>query len=256
MEIESFLGMPTPRRVPPSIAKRAGRSDGGRLAMRIFGTLFLALGLLFSWIFLPFHLPKQWKLDQGPAKEVGGTILDSRPTNLRIDEVTVQEYDYLYRPAGGPEREGRAYTTGSRWQTGDPVKVRYLMADPAIAVPDGGRMGRSSTVTLFVLIFPIVGATVLLASLFAGAGRRRLLTHGVLAMAKVTAVEPTSIRVNEQLQYKIHLTRSDDGVTVVKRSHDAREVALAKEKLHAGSLIQILHDPHKTKRLLFPETWN
>jgi hypothetical protein len=254
LERDAFLAMSPPRQVPQSMS-RAVVSFKSQWLLMIFGMIFLLMGLGFSWAFVPRHLLRERKLEQGPSLTVPGKILSVEETNLSINEVKVREYQFSYQPDSGGSRQGTAYTTGGRWREGATVRVRYLEADPALAVPEGARLGKSSAGALFVLLFPLVGGGILIGCLYSRQTKKRLLRHGWASSATVTALEKTSTEVNGQHVFKIHLTFIDDGRVVVKRSYDAAELALAEEAVSSSRPLQILYDPNKPKRLLFPETW-
>lgn len=255
MERDAFLSMSPPRQVPQTVLKAANPTRNVVVPV-IVGTIFLLMGLLFSWAFFPKNLPLQWKLDKGPALSVPGKILAAEETNLSINKVKVVKYRFSYQPDSGMRREGDAYTTGSRWNEGAKVTVRVLAADPAVAAPEGARLSKSTAVMLFVLIFPLVGAAILFFTLRGSRMSKHVLQNGLLTHAAVDSLEKTYVVVNNQPQFKFHLTRNDDRSTIVKRSHDRREINLLEKKKSAGEPVMILLDPQKPKRLLFPETWN
>lgn len=254
MERDAFLAMSPPRQVPQAMTRAVG-SFKGLWPLMIFGMIFLLMGLGFSWAFVPRHLLRERKLEQGPSLTVPGKILSAATTNLSINKVKVWEYRFSYQPDSAGGRQGTAYTTGSRWREGATVRVRVLEADPALAVPDGARLGKTSAGSLFVLVFPLAGAGFLVGCLYIRQVKKRLLRHGWASSATVTALEKTSMRVNNQHVFKIHLTFTDDGRAVVKRSYDAAELALAEEAMNSARPVRILYDPNNPKRLLFPETW-
>lgn len=255
MERDAFLSMSPPRRVPQTVLKAVNPMKGTVIPLA-FGTIFLLMGLGFSWLFVPTHLPLQWKLKKGPALSVPGRILTVENADISINKVKVVKYRFSYQPDSGMRRVGEAYTTGPRWSEGAKVTVRVLAADPAVAAPEGARLGKATALTLFVLIFPLVGAGFLFFTFRGIRIKKRLLQNGHVTRATVNSLERTSVRVNRQHQFKIHLTRLDDLRTIMKRSHDRDEIALAKWKMETNEPVTILHDIHKPQRLLFPETWN
>lgn len=253
MERSAFLDSYPPRHVPASVAKVA--APKGSLSLMIFGLGFLAMGLLFSWIFLPTHLPRQWKLDKGPAASAQGTITQVENTKVSINKTQVKQYTYRFVTKDGTAKEGIAYTTGSRWKEGRKVKVRYLESDPSVSVPLGGRMGKGDTGSCFVILFPIVGAILFVAPLIGHRRRKWLLRNGSIGKGTINAVEKTSVSVNNQPQYKIKITRADDNVEATMRSHDSGVIAFATTKMESAKPVTILYDRRKPKRMMLPETW-
>ncbi len=254
MDIESFMLTSPPRRVPPSIVK-AAVPRGAKWFGLIFGGLFLGMGLLFSWIFVPKNLLKQWELGKDSAPAARGTITAVEPTNMRINDVLVMRYRFSYQLPGERRREGKAYFEGNKWDPGDEVRVRYLASNPSYAVPEGARLDETDATTLFVLIFPLVGGGILAGSLFAGIGRRRLLTHGWFSTATVAGMEPTSVTINRAQQFKFRIVRTDDQKEVSMRRHLPQEVMFLQSKLAANEPVKILFDPNKPQRMMFPEAW-
>ncbi|MBK1818332.1 DUF3592 domain-containing protein [Luteolibacter yonseiensis] len=250
-ETSSFLEMPLPRRIPKGIRSKVTRSYQMPIA---FGFMGLLVALASAWAFFPFHLARQWRLDAGPSKVVPGRILSVEDSRTEILSVRVKEHHFSYRPEGGGEKQGIAYTTGGNWQVGTPLQVRYLIAHPELAVPEGARLGETSTVWALVLIFPLGMGVFFFGLVFLRMRDLEILRFGVLSTARITSVEKMSVGVHDQ--HRIYLVRSDDGATMVKRSHEEHEIAFAKWKQDAGEPVRILHRPHKLKRFLLPEIWN
>jgi hypothetical protein len=251
-DLNAFLAMPVPRRIPFWLRKQRTTSA---TFPAIIGMLFIGMGTFFCWVFLPFHLPKQWKLDRGPALEATGKVFERTPTKLSINRVKVYQYRYRFSEENGAAHEGVAFTTGSRWNEGAKVDVYYLPSDPSISVIDGARMGASNASSLFVLAFPVVGACFLAAPLIVRSSRNRLFRSGRVTTATIASLQKTWTKVNNQQQYKITVTRDDDGGTAMRRTHDPAEIAYAEEKLREGLPVPILYNPRKPKRWLFPELW-
>lgn len=252
---ESFLQMPTPRRVPASI-RRAATPGGFKGFGILFGGFFLLMGLAFSWFFIPKNLLAQWQLEKETAQVTGGTITEVVPTNMSIGEKRVFRGRFTFRLQGEKPREGEAFITGNGWEVGQPVRVRYLPDDPSRAVPEGGRLDGFTGATMFVLIFPLVGAGIMLGGIFAGSIKRRILTHGLLSSGKVKSMQPTSVRINHKPQYKFVVVREDDLREFTVRRHLPDEVAFLQGKMAGEERLKILYDPNKPQRMLFPETWN
>lgn len=253
MERDAFLASPSPRRVPPSIFKVT--APEGTRTILFAGLLFLIMGLLLSWIFLPWHLPRQWKLDRGPAGAVQGRIDQVEVTNVSISKTKVVKYTYRFVTKDGLSKEGVAYTTGGRWKEGRKVKVRYLESDPSVSVPLGARMGVADVTGSFVILFPLMGSAVLISYVVERRRRMKLLRHGLVGKGGVNALERTWASVNNQPQYKIKITRTDDGAESVMKSHQPGVVSFATARKESAGPVVILYDPRKPKRLMLPETW-
>lgn len=248
-DLNAFLAMPTPRRIPPTLKLR---KDPAAKTLWLLSIMFIAFGSLFSWVFVPFHLPKQWKLDRGPALETTGQVLHETPTKLSINKTKVYQYRYRFSTETGATQEGDAFTTGSKWGEGAKIKVHYLQGDPSISLPIGARMGEGDKMGALVLIFPVLGCLLLTHAFRTHAIRKGLLKNGRLSTATISALQPSW---NNPQQYKITISREDDGGTTVRRTHDPVEIAYAEAKLGEGQSVQILYNPRKPKHWVFPEIW-
>lgn len=254
MERDGFLAQSPPHFVPPKISKEAA-SLKGMWVLLFVGGFFLAMGILLTTIFFPSHVVDEWRLRNGHSESTEGRIIETLNTKATENESPVYKFHYIYQPKNGVERKGVAYITAESWQEGRMLNVRYLVKDPAIAVPDGARMDVFSLFASFVVIFPIVGAAILIGSLRSYLGKRRLLRHGISSTATIASVQKTSMSINDEKVYKIHLTRTDDQRPMMKRSHDSDEITLAQNKLAAASLVTILYDPNQPNQFVFPEIW-
>lgn len=250
----NFLAMPPPRQVPLSVIKAAAPL-GGMVSLMLIGTVFLVLGLVMCWAFVPSHLPSQWQLDHGSVLTVAGKITSAEDTKTSVNSQRVREYRFSYQPDSGGKRHGTAFTTGSRWSQGAAVTVRYLAADPAVAVPAGARLDEAPAWLLFVLLFPLTGCGLMLNAIFSRRKKLQLLRDGRLTTATVSSIEKTRVEVNNRPQFKIHLIRSDDRSAIMKRSCDPTELAWADEKIKSAEPVKLLYDPKNPKHFLFPETW-
>jgi hypothetical protein len=253
--IDAFLRMPTPQRIPKEIFKKAAGSSG-MLGLQFFGAVFFTFGLFFSWMTLPFYLPKQWLLEVAPAASVSGKITAVEDSKGSVNGVAVVGYRFSFRPENAVAREGLAYRTGGDWVVGTPVTVRYLSAFPSVARPEGARMGVSPPGGVFVVVFPLVGALVLLGPMLLRARKIQVLRNGQVSTARVMAVEKTTVQINNQSQYKIHLSRTSDGSQIIRRTCSLQEISFAATKWKDAELVKILYLPQKSNGVLLPESWN
>jgi hypothetical protein len=248
----SFYEMPAPRQVPKGVMKAATAPGGGWGFHFYGGIIFFGIGLLFMWSFFPFHLPKQWWLDLGPSRTVSGRILTVEDAEIDSDK----RYRFSY-PSEEGEKQGIAYITKGGWEVGRPVRVRYLLSHPEIAVPEGARMGPGALGGgSFALIFATVGGVLSFGPVVARFRNSKILRRGSLSTARVTRVEKMWAQVNDRDQYKLHLTRVDDGMKLVKRTLDRDEISFAMGKQDDGVPVKILYLPGKPKHFLMPQLWN
>jgi hypothetical protein len=255
-ELVRFLAAPVPR-VIPAILRRAARREAGSFGLLFFGAVFLAMGLFFTKIFLPWKQLDEWRLAASRPAVAQGQITSVEKTNMSINDEQVMRYGFEFAAARGGLVRGECFTTGRRWSPGDAVKVRYDAIKPALACPAGARLSEGSLESAFVLVFPLVGGGIIGWGIYA---RRRMLwvmKNGALGDFRVTAIEPTRVEINEQPQFKITLQRIDQAVA---QPHEVRWskpelLAFARERQKNGQAVFGLFDPAKPKKVLLPEAW-
>lgn len=252
-EIAAFIGMPTPRRVPRWIVKK-NTLGFAVWAMMLFGLPFLLLGVVATKAIFPWRQIEQWRIERGEQGEVEGTITAEENPKVSINDEPVKRFRYVFRAEDGAEREGAAYVTGGTWQEGGKVRVRYLLSDPGLSVPEGGRLSIGSMADIWVLLFPFIGGCCFFIPIVLLARRRKLLRYGKIATARMDSMRKTNVSVNRQPQYRINLV-GEDGTRMSRRTHDEREISLAAAKLESGEPVTILHDPMKPDRLILVESW-
>lgn len=254
-ELVRFLSASAPRPVPPMI-RRAALRNAAPLVMAILGVVFLTMGLFFAKVFLPWRQADEWRLAASHPLSVQGRIISVEKTNLSINKAQVMCYGFEFTTAqGGASVRGECFTTGRRWSTGATVNVRYSPAEPALACPEGARLSEGSLGSAFVLIFPLVGGGIVL---WVVRARRRmlwLLKNGTLGDFRVTAIEPTSVTINKQPQFKVTLQRLDlaDAEPHEVRWYQPALLAFARERQENGQAVFGLFDPAKPKRVILPE---
>jgi hypothetical protein len=220
------------------------------------GICVLIIGLVFTWIFFPFHLSKQWLLDIGPSKVVPGKVLSVQPSNWENNGARVMEHRFAYELESGAHKEGTAYTSGGNWEAGTPLQVRYLVSIPDLAVPEGARLGPNSVSCAVVLFFPLAGIGLAFAPAVQRFADLKVLRMGSLATGRITSVERTSAEAGDKTRYKIHVTCIYDGLTLVRRTQDTHEVVFAMRKQDEGEPVEILYVPHKSGTFVMPELWS
>lgn len=223
--------------------------------MALFGLVFGGMGLLFVWIFFPWRFVDDWRLASEAARRTPGVITQVRQTGLTLNRTRVYEFGFRYTPAGASARQGLCFTTGQRWNPGAAVTVRYLPAEPELAAVDGARLTAGGWGGAFVLVFPLIGGSLVAFFLVNRRNRRRLLRDGLATEVNVVSVEATMTQVNRRPLCKITLTAPDFNSgqpLVIFRANEA-EVALARQRAADKQTVYLLHDPQKPSHLLFPE---
>lgn len=256
-ELVRFLAAPAPRLIPTTLRKDALR-ESGSLARVGFGAIFLAMGLFFVSVFLPWRQLDEWRLGAGHYELAQGRIISVEKTNMTMNKVRVMRHGFEFKPAQSETVRGECFTTGRRWTAGSVVRVRYSPAEPALACPEGARLSQGSLGSAFVLIFPIVGGGIIF---WVVRSRRRMLwimQNGTLGDFRVTAIEPTAVTINKQQQFKITLRRLDlaDAQPHEVHWYKPELLTFARERQKNGQAVFGLFDPAKPKKLLLPEAWS
>jgi hypothetical protein len=251
--IDAFLEMPTPRRLPKAVRKVALGNAASPVSI---GLLVLLIGLFVTWIFFPFHLSRHWILDILPTRTVSGTVLSVKQTNMESNGSTVMEHRFGYELENKEHKQGIAYTSGGNWQVGTPLRVRHLVSDPDLALPEGARLGPNSMICVVVVILPLAGLVLFSVAVFRWYGDLKILRMGTSSMGTITSVKRTSAEAGDKTCYEIHLTSRDNGEKLVRRSQHVREISFAMARQDSGEPVRILHVPYRMKRFLLPELWH
>ena len=253
-DIAELLARAPPREVPaPVVAVALG--GGVPRFLPLFGLFFFGLGLLFTWLFFPWQFVDEWRLTVAESPTTEGVISEVSRTNMSVNKTKVLAYGFRYTPVGGPPRVGRCYTTGPRWGVGAAVTVRYLPADPAVACVEGARLSQSGLTGAIVIIFPLVGCTLVVWFVADRRQKRRLLREGLVAEVDILSVEETAIRVNNQNICKITFRAAtlNNGQPITISRSNRPDVDLARKHGQEKQPVFVLYDPRNHTRVLFPE---
>ena len=106
-----------------------------------------------------------------------------------------------------------------------------------------------------MIIFPLIGAAIIVGSGMSRQMTKRLLQSGLVTEATVVSVEPTNLRVNNRTAFKITLRspalQGGQPITVLRVNPP--DIELARKNLQDKLPVFILYDASNPKRLLFPE---
>lgn len=213
-----------------------------------FGWAFLSFGLIFGWIFAADTLLNAWRFHRELAS-VDGRVLAVETTSMRINRKPVIAHQVSYR-VSGQQLETTGYTTGSGLPTGTHVIVSYRPDRPGLARVDGMRAGGfEGWETLFVLIFPLVGLSVVLIQLGRGGRALQLLHAGQLVQARLRDRVPTHATVNRRPVWKLRFAYSIQG-----HEYICTHATHQPERLLQGSGKNLLYDPARPQRALLLES--
>jgi hypothetical protein len=164
---------------------------------------------------------------------------------------------FRFRTQDGETVTAESFSTGAKWVKNQRVSVQYLPANPKIAKIEGGRRDVSSAMGLLVLLFPLAGFLRMFSTFWIRNRTLRIMTNGRLSDYEVISVVGTGASVNEQEIHKITLQSKDllPVPSVVVKTHDAREIALALDRKQRQECVFGLANPRKPKRVILPEAW-
>lgn len=252
-DIAQLLASSPPRRVPAQVEKAALGGSAGCVVSG-FGLFFGSFSLIFVFIFFPWRLADELRLDAG-GRTTPGEITHVAESNMEINDVKVWEYAFAFTLPDGRPRTGRCYTTGRRWSEGARVSVRYLRGNPEIACVEDARLSQGGWFGLFTLIFPLIGFGIVAGAILGRRETRRVLREGRMAEVDIVSVDETNVRVNYKTVYRITFSNPRPGgppVTIKRAERPAVDLTL--KHLREKQPVFVLYDPRKPSRVIFPES--
>lgn len=184
---------PAPRHVPASL-RRVLMTLG---VPSTIGALFLAMGMFVLFSFTNALQMSRAVFSHLDAKMVDANVVSVSATSVTVNEDPVMAVSADYSAAGRSLRV-TSFTTAPMVSEGDVVGVRYSNTMPSMAVIDGLSASTVPSWGLtFLLIFPVVGAGLLMVQVRRGRQQAHLLAHGVEAEGTFVSKEATGTRVND-----------------------------------------------------------
>jgi len=236
---------PPPRPVPFGL--RLVVMFGGVLSL--LGWCFLGLGMVFVWLVAPRQAPL-WAVALGrPLGSAPGVVVESRPTNVRVNDAPVYWHTYTFTGPDGREYHGVSYRTGGALPSGAAVQVEYVSGRPELSQIRG--MSRNMVpewVFPIVGFFPLVGLAFMVSSLRQGLKANRLLAHGQLAWGVLRGKQPTGAKINGREVYKLSfefVTPDGRKCTASAKTHeperleDQRQERLLYDALHPDYAVML-----------------
>lgn len=254
-QLSAVLASPPPRVLPKELRQAAMR-QAAPLSFAVFGALFGGFGLIFVLIFFPWRITRDWRLLEADTVQVPGKILDTVETKLRINEKPVVLYAFEFRTVEGVPRRGECYTSGTLWKQGKEVEVRYRPEEPSIAAPVGARLSRTGVGSMFVALFPLGGAGLVLWVLISRHRSLQGFIHGRVIEAFVTDIEHTQTMINDYPLYKITFERPDAPYEppILLRHWKPKVVAFLTIRRETKQAVFLLGDPRTPSNFLLPES--
>lgn len=170
--------------------------------MLLFGAIWAAVGGFVTAIFVLVGGPPwaDWLLD-ARGVTTDATLVDARATSTRLNGRTL--YELTVR---AEEAEVRVGTTDlglvDRARQGQPLRVTWDRQNPSVARLEGERASFFGPFILIPALFGVSGVVLVVLSLGRLTRLRAIYRDGEAALAAVTAVERTTMRVNGRLMFR------------------------------------------------------
>jgi len=253
-DLETFLRQPVPRTIPTAIRRR-GLGGGMGLFGLLFGGLFATVGIAFSFIFFPWQLRPELALDFGRGAEHEGVVVAVHETNMKINDVKVRRVVFEFTVTDGDVHRAECYYTGQPPGPGAEVTVETVSGRPDQSRIEGGRINTFGYFGSFTIVFPIVGFGVLGWTVIYRRRRIRILRDGEFALGTLREVTPTSMRVNNQIVYRLKIDATIDGKpkALIHRCH-GEAASVARDHHRNEEPVGLLLDPEKRSRVLLVDT--
>jgi hypothetical protein len=248
-ELRDFLRQNPPRSIPANIRKKALKRVPAVLI--IFGLFFGLFGSIFLFIFFPWRIADELRLNIHAKTASDATVTVRAETNMRENEVRVYRYEFSYTTDEGAIRPGHCFLRGGAIAEKARVMVEYLPGNPDVARIKGCRLSPFGWGGIFVVIFPLVGFGMVFFSLRSRRRLRAILSYGRFSSGKIESVDATNVRVNKQMQYKVQVSFQDDFADRTTYYYAYGDQAtLAENKRTSGAPVGILYDPSNPSRIL------
>lgn len=206
-----------------------------------FGWFFFGFGLVFVWMFTLNADLTSWCTFRGELAVAEGTVIESKETNMRVNETRVYEHKYSFIGADGLEYAGASYKTGGGLRNGQKVTIEYKPGKPETSRIRGMRRGVIGLFGLIPAIFPAIGLCLIIAGIRKGIKANHLLRYGEQTTGKLISKDRTGAEVNDQPVYKMTFEfAASDGSScqVIAKTH--RPEALEDEEQEP-----LLYDPSR-----------
>ncbi len=229
------------RRVVPWSTRVVVLFGGGLAAM---GWFFFAFGMIFAWIFGARGDYSSAFVMRGKLETTTALVTAVRDTHFsegggkHSKGTPIFACDYQFHHAGA-DHEGTSYRRGGGAKTGDRVSVEFPAGRPDHSRLRGMRRAPFGPAVAFVFIFPALGLGFVLPALWRGWKNLGLLTVGEITTGRLINKEPTNMRVNNRVVYKLTFEFTD--------ANGLKREAVAKtsltEKLGDEGAEKMFYDP-------------
>lgn len=160
------------------------------------GWTFFGFGMLIASFFMP---NSDWKhtFIPGPWEEVEGVVVTKESTNTTINDNNVHKYVHKFT-YNGKEYVGKSYSL-RYFEPGKPVGVTVNARWPRFSRITGAMTGPTPKFAAFVLIFPLVGFSMMIPGIRRQAKALDLLRNGAFTRGQLREKKPTGtvITIND-----------------------------------------------------------
>lgn len=208
----------------------------------LLGWFIFGFGMLYFWTMV-MRSDFSYINFRGETRTVRGRITRVEETRAKESKRPVFAYHYGYS-VEGKTYTGTSFSTGTRAENGDAVRVLYLRADPARSRIAGMRPALFSSAVQLIVAIPIAGALIAISGTRSGLKRSHLLMHGLLTSGKLIDKTATNIRENKKTVYALTFeftTRDGRRQSAVTRSSETA-------RLEDETQEQLLYDPSDPSR--------
>ena len=256
-DLAEFVTQPSPRDVPRVYLAATGAA-GGCFLMAL-GTIFLLVGSVLTFVFMPPRIIDSLRMSFGEIEQVTGTIDSCEETIFSEGSSShsrkgtpVFRLDFSFPTTSGATQIGSSFVTGRPRKPGSTTQIEYLVGDLEVARVAGTNLNPLGLLPSFVLVFPTIGILVLVICWRVRKRRIGLLRDGSFAFAKITKIHDTKLTINRERVFEVTALVDSDGpaleITARVRGKDA---SLAQERLAKEERIGVLYDPRRPKHALF-----
>jgi hypothetical protein len=207
----------------------------------VFGWFFLTIGLIFSSIFLSMSDFSDWRFKKDSPK-TQATITNIEYGNASENKKAIFSYHYEFTDLQGVKQKGISYGFQGKYNVGDKATVIFLEKKPEYSRIENLRKEPFGQFTLFVLIFPLVGGSIVFFSIPKALKKIRILREGVIGEGVYLRMEPTNTSINRQRVMRLFFE--------LKVGNKIYEVST---QTHHDSLIRKLTDETPQKLLYLPQ---
>lgn len=249
--------LPPPRHLPPVVEARVRRKGRGQMLISLLiGGIFLLVGVILSLVFFPWRIADSLALQGDRAAVASGTVTLVETTGYKVNSQRVREFHYTFT-VGEEIKAGRCYFRGGNYAPGCPIKVRYLPDRPEVNCAAGGTLDPTGNGGAFVAIFPTIGLFITGFGLVTGLAslrlHRRLAREGFMGEGRVTRVERTTVRINNQYRHRIAVEYDALGPQRMTYYAYGPDVARAEKLMESNAVVHVLYDRNRPGRAVLVE---